>query len=88
MSKANRNQIINKLREEGFTIGQLERITGISRGIITRAKNVQKQARPYLHGDYSSNDNAFYDDLLQFELDNPNDDMYILRHGNMIVGEN
>ena len=42
MSKANRNQIINKLREEGFTIGQLERITGISRGIITRAKNVQK----------------------------------------------
>jgi len=29
------------LRNEGFTIGQLERVTGISRGIITRA-NVQK----------------------------------------------
>lgn len=46
LSKVERNQIIHNLREQGFTIGQLERITGISRGIITRASNVQKQARP------------------------------------------
>lgn len=36
-----RNRILALLRKEGFTIGQLERVTGISRGIITRA-NVQK----------------------------------------------
>ncbi len=46
LSKAERNQIIYNLRQQGFTIGQLERITGISRGIITRANNVQKEARP------------------------------------------
>ena len=40
-TKANRDSILALLRNEGFTIGQLERITGISRGIITRA-NVQK----------------------------------------------
>jgi len=37
-----RNEILRYLREkEKITIGQLERLTGISRGIITRAK-VQK----------------------------------------------
>ncbi len=40
-AKADRDYIIALLRNEGFTIGQLERVTGISRGIITRA-NVQK----------------------------------------------
>lgn len=38
--KAERNKIIASLREAGLTIGQLERATGISRGIITRAKNI------------------------------------------------
>ena len=40
-AKADRDSILALLRNEGFTIGQLERVTGISRGIITRA-NVQK----------------------------------------------
>ena len=40
-AKADRDYILALLRNEGFTIGQLERVTGISRGIITRA-NVQK----------------------------------------------
>ncbi|MBQ2931951.1 MAG: transposase [Clostridia bacterium] len=40
-AKADRDSILALLRNEGFTIGQLERATGISRGIITRA-NVQK----------------------------------------------
>lgn len=44
MSRNDRNMILMKLRENGFTIGQLERITGISRGIISRAKeNVQRR---------------------------------------------
>ncbi len=38
LSRIERNQILAKLREEGMTIGQLERATGISRGIITNAK--------------------------------------------------
>lgn len=46
-TKEERNRILRYLREkEGFTTGQLERVTGISRGIITRAY-VQKQARPH-----------------------------------------
>jgi len=40
-AKTDRDYILALLRNEGFTIGQLERVTGISRGIITRA-NVQK----------------------------------------------
>ena len=46
--KNERNEILRYLREkEGLTIGQLERVTGISRGIISRSYiNVQKQARP------------------------------------------
>ncbi|MDD4689882.1 MAG: transposase [Eubacteriales bacterium] len=40
-TKIERDAILAILRNEGFTIGQLERVTGISRGIITRA-NVQK----------------------------------------------
>jgi len=40
LSKVERNIILSKLRTEGLTIGQLERVTGISRGIIARAKNV------------------------------------------------
>ncbi len=40
-SKSDRDCILALLRNKGFTIGQLERVTGISRGIITRA-NVQK----------------------------------------------
>lgn len=40
MSKKDRNGILCILRNAGFTIGQLERLTGISRGIITRCKNV------------------------------------------------
>ncbi len=42
MSKRDRNGTLYILRNAGFTIGQLERLTGISRGIITRCKNVQK----------------------------------------------
>ena len=39
--KTERDRMLALLRSEGLTIGQLERTTGISRGIITRA-NVQK----------------------------------------------
>ena len=38
MTRAERNQALIKLRAAGLTIGQLERATGISRSIITRAK--------------------------------------------------
>ena len=38
MPRAERNQTLIKLRAAGLTIGQLERATGISRGIITKAK--------------------------------------------------
>jgi len=38
MPRADRNQTLIKLRTAGLTIGQLERATGISRGIITKAK--------------------------------------------------
>ena len=45
LPKEERNRILCILRQdEKLSIGQLERITGISRGIITRS--VQKQARP------------------------------------------
>jgi len=45
-ARKERNEMLCQLRQrEKFTIGQLERVTGISRGIITRA-NVQKLARP------------------------------------------
>ena len=35
-SRTERNMILAKLRENGLTTGQLERLTGISRGIISR----------------------------------------------------
>ena len=35
--KKERNEILKLLRQNGLTIGQLERLTGISRGIISRA---------------------------------------------------
>lgn len=35
-TKAERNGILKLLRQNGLTIGQLERLTGISRGIISR----------------------------------------------------
>ena len=35
-SKTERNQILKLLRQNGLTTGQLERLTGISRGIISR----------------------------------------------------
>ncbi len=38
LPKPERNSLLAELRKNGFTIGQLERLTGISRGIITRAK--------------------------------------------------
>lgn len=38
MPRAQRNQALIQLRSAGMTIGQLERATGISRGIITKAK--------------------------------------------------
>jgi hypothetical protein len=38
MPREERNQTLIKLRAAGLTIGQLERATGISRGIITKAK--------------------------------------------------
>ncbi|MBQ2897419.1 MAG: transposase [Clostridia bacterium] len=34
--KSERNEVLSLLRRNGFTIGQLERLTGISRGIISR----------------------------------------------------
>jgi len=36
MSKAERNSLLLRLREQGFSIRQIERVTGISRGIIAR----------------------------------------------------
>ena len=36
-AKKERDEILARLKNEGFTIGQLERATGISRGIVTRA---------------------------------------------------
>lgn len=36
MSKSERNKILTELRQNGLTTGQLERLTGISRGIISR----------------------------------------------------
>ena len=41
MPKKDRDEMLSRLRADGFTIGQLERLTGISRGIITRCKDVQ-----------------------------------------------
>lgn len=38
LPKNERNEALALLRENGFTIGELERITGISRSIVTRAK--------------------------------------------------
>jgi len=38
LQRAERNYILKELRMSGLTIGQLERATGISRGIITNAK--------------------------------------------------
>ena len=38
LPKSERNLALIKLRKNGFTIGQLQRLTGISRGIITNAK--------------------------------------------------
>lgn len=37
LPKAKRNEILKMLREEGFTIGQLMRYTGISRSVVTRS---------------------------------------------------
>ena len=38
LPRAERNQVLKELRAAGLTIGQLERATGITRGIITKAK--------------------------------------------------
>lgn len=38
LPRAERNSVLRGLRTSGITIGQLERATGISRGIITKAK--------------------------------------------------
>ena len=38
LQRGERNYILKELRMSGLTIGQLERATGISRGIITKAK--------------------------------------------------
>ena len=37
LSKPERNAAIASLREQGFSIRQIERVTGVSRGIITRS---------------------------------------------------
>lgn len=36
LSRQERNSVLSKLRQEGLTIGQLERATGISRGVISK----------------------------------------------------
>ena len=36
-AKKERDEILARLKNEGFMIGQIERATGISRGIVTRA---------------------------------------------------
>lgn len=38
LPRTERNEVLQKLRTAGLTIGELERATGISRGIITNAK--------------------------------------------------
>lgn len=46
--KGERNKILSNLREkEGFSITQIERVTGISRGIVARCFDVTKKARPH-----------------------------------------
>lgn len=37
MSRVERNRCLSRLRSEGYSIRQLERVTGVSRGIIARA---------------------------------------------------
>lgn len=39
MSKDQRNMVLTELKRSGFTVRQLERLTGISRGIVQRAKS-------------------------------------------------
>ena len=46
MSKADRDEALAKLEAAGITIRQLERLTGINRGIIQKAKSV-KENRPH-----------------------------------------
>lgn len=38
LQRLERNDVLKELRMSGLTIGQLQRATGISRGIITNAK--------------------------------------------------
>ena len=38
LQRLERNYVLKELRMSGLTIGQLQRATGISRGIITNAK--------------------------------------------------
>ena len=38
LPRTERNEVLQKLRTAGLTIGELERATGISRGIITNAR--------------------------------------------------
>lgn len=37
MDRENRNAVLQKLKKEGLSVRQIERLTGINRGIITRA---------------------------------------------------
>jgi len=40
LDKASRNQMLARLKKEGFTVRQLSRLTGINRGIIQKAKEI------------------------------------------------
>ena len=40
LDKASRNQMLARLKKEGFTIRQLSRLTGINRGISQKAKEI------------------------------------------------
>ena len=37
LDRVQRNEILRKLKEEGVTVRQLERLTGINRGVIQKA---------------------------------------------------
>jgi REP element-mobilizing transposase RayT len=43
LDKASRDQTLARLKGEGFTVRQLSRLTGINRGIVQKAKDIDQQ---------------------------------------------
>ena len=48
IEKTRRDEVIVKIKEIGISIRQIERITGMSRGIIYKAKSGSADAEPLL----------------------------------------